>query len=75
MNERSDAQIPVLFVTGRTVPEAWEKAVLAVRDNGAQIKTEYDRPDDPPSLDATVTVEDGAVLRVGRRRFGRLKRI
>jgi thymidylate synthase len=38
------------------LPEAWEKAVLAVWDNGIEIKTQYDRPDDPPSKDATVMV-------------------
>ena len=38
------------------MPEAWEKAVLAVWDNGIEIKTQYDRPDDPPSKDATVMV-------------------
>ena len=49
--------IPVLFVSGENVPEAWEKAVLAVHDGGVEVKTEYDKPDDPPSLDATVMVE------------------
>ncbi len=51
------ADIPVLFVSGENLPEAWEKAVLAVWDHGAQIKTEYDKPTDPASLDATVMVE------------------
>ncbi|NLW51345.1 MAG: hypothetical protein GXY85_10990 [Candidatus Brocadiaceae bacterium] len=49
--------IPVLCVRGRNLPEAWEKAVLAVYDHGAQVRTEYDKPSDPPSLDATVLVE------------------
>ena len=49
--------IPVLFVSGQNLPEAWEKAVLAVYDNGLEIKTEYDKPEDLPSLDATVMVE------------------
>jgi len=51
------SSIPVLSVSGRTVPEAWEKALLAVWDRGVAIRTEYDKPDDPPSLDATVLVE------------------
>jgi thymidylate synthase len=51
------ADIPVLFVRGRDLPEAWEKAVLAVYDFGVEVRTEYDKPDDPPSLDATVLVE------------------
>jgi len=35
MAKRTDGTIPVLFVSGENVPEAWEKAVLAVYDNGA----------------------------------------
>jgi len=57
MSERQQGHIPALFVSGETVPEAWEKAVLAVWDHGAEVRTEYDKPDDPPSLDATVMVE------------------
>jgi len=56
------ADIPVLFVSGQNVPEAWEKAVLAVYDHGVEVRTEYDRPGDPPSLDATVMVEVKAPL-------------
>jgi thymidylate synthase len=48
--------IPAISVTARTLPEAWEKAVLAVWDQGLEIKTQYDKPDDPPSKDATVMV-------------------
>jgi len=51
------SDIPVLFVSGENLPEAWEKAVLAVWDHGAEVKTEYDKPSDPASLDATVMVE------------------
>lgn len=59
MNDQNPTvgDVPVLHVSGATVPEAWEKAVLAVWDNGVEIRTEYDKPDDPPSLDATVMVE------------------
>ena len=54
------ADIPVLQVTGRSLPEAWERAVIAVWDNGTEVRTEYDSNEDPPSLDATamVTVEN-----------------
>jgi len=48
--------IPVISVTAQCLPEAWEKAVLAVWDEGLEIKTQYDKPDDPPSKDATVMV-------------------
>ncbi|MFC1675861.1 thymidylate synthase [Planctomycetota bacterium] len=38
------------------MPEAWEKTVLSVWDKGLEIKTQYDKPTDPPSKDATVMV-------------------
>jgi thymidylate synthase len=52
--------IPTLAVSGKTLPEAWEKAVLACWHQGVPIRTEYDRPGDPPSRDCTMlwTVED-----------------
>jgi len=52
--------IPTLYVSGRTLPEAWERAVLACWNQGAAIRTEYDKPGDPPSKDCTMiwTVED-----------------
>jgi len=48
--------IPVINVSGDTIPEAWEKAVLAVWEQGSKVKTQYDKPEDPPSCDATVMV-------------------
>ncbi len=50
------SDLPVITITAGCLPEAWEKAVLAVWDNGLDIKTQYDRPEDPPSKDATVMV-------------------
>jgi len=52
----STANIPVIAITADCLPEAWEKAVLAVWDKGLEIKTQYDKPQDPPSKDATVIV-------------------
>jgi len=52
----SAANIPVISITADCLPEAWEKAVLAVWDKGLEIKTQYDKPEDPPSRDATVIV-------------------
>jgi thymidylate synthase len=52
----SAVDIPVISVAADCLPEAWEKAVLAVWDNGLEIKTQYDKADDPPSRDATVAV-------------------
>lgn len=46
--------IPVIKVEGATLPEAWEKAVLATWKDGLDIKTEYDKDDDPPSKDSTM---------------------
>lgn len=48
--------IPTLSVNAECLPEAWEKAVLAVWDEGFDIKTQYDKAGDAPSKDATVIV-------------------
>jgi thymidylate synthase len=52
----SAGTIPTISVTADCLPEAWEKAVLAVWDHGLEIKTQYDKAEDPPSRDATVMV-------------------
>jgi thymidylate synthase len=52
----TSTDIPVIAITAGCLPEAWEKAVLAVWDKGLEIKTQYDKPEDPPSKDATVIV-------------------
>ncbi|MBN2453078.1 MAG: hypothetical protein JXB40_02295 [Candidatus Omnitrophica bacterium] len=48
--------IPVLKVEGDTLPESWEKAVLATWREGLDIKTEYDKPSDPASKDSTMII-------------------
>jgi thymidylate synthase len=48
--------IPVLNIVGDTIPRAYERAIKEVWEKGASIHTEYDRPEDPPSRDATVMV-------------------
>ncbi len=53
---RSTGNIPSIAITASCLPEAWEKAVLAVWDDGIQIRTQYDKPDDKPSRDATVMI-------------------
>jgi thymidylate synthase len=50
------ADVPALNITARCLPEAWEKAVIAVWERGLTIRTQYDKPDDPPSKDATVMI-------------------
>jgi thymidylate synthase len=52
----SSTAIPVIVITADCLPQAWEKAVLAVWDKGLEIKTQYDKPEDPLSRDATVVV-------------------
>jgi thymidylate synthase len=52
----SSVNIPVISISADCLPEAWEKAVLAVWDKGFDVKTQYDKPDDPPSKDATVMI-------------------
>lgn len=48
--------IPVLTVNEDTIPRAYEKAIKEVWEKGVSIQTEYDRPEDPPSKDATVII-------------------
>ena len=52
----SVANIPVISVTADCLPEAWEKAVLAVWDGGFDVRTQYDKPQDPPSKDVTAMI-------------------
>jgi thymidylate synthase len=52
----SETSIPAISITAQCLPEAWEKAVLAVWDEGVEVKTQYDKPEDPPSRDATVMI-------------------
>ncbi|MFC1502048.1 hypothetical protein ACFL6A_01385, partial [bacterium] len=52
----TSGNIPVLTVSGKTIPEAYENAIKSVWENGIAIPTEYDRPSDPQSRDATVMI-------------------
>ena len=54
------AGIPVLTAEGDCIARAWENALVLLYSSGCDIKTQYDKPDDPPSKDATmiVTVHD-----------------
>ncbi|MHC4359894.1 MAG: thymidylate synthase [Planctomycetota bacterium] len=52
----STGNIPAISITADCLPEAWEKCVLAVWDNGLEIRTQYDKPEDAASKDATVMV-------------------
>jgi thymidylate synthase len=51
------SNIPVITIKGKNIPEAWEKAVIATWEKGIDIRTEYDKKDDPPSKDCTMIME------------------
>ena len=51
-----NGHIPVLMVEGQSLAEAWEKSLVAVYRNGCDVRTEYDKPDDPPSKDCSMTI-------------------
>jgi len=48
--------IPVLHVEGDCISRAWEDSLIELHKNGCRIKTQYDKPDDPPSIDATMVI-------------------
>lgn len=54
------AGIPVLTVDGDCIARAWENSLIRLYEQGCDISTQYDKPDDPPSKDATmiITVDD-----------------
>lgn len=51
-----NGNIPVIFVEGTNLPEVWEKSLISLYNNGCDIKTQYDKTDDPPSKDCTMTM-------------------
>jgi thymidylate synthase len=50
------AGIPVLMAEGDCIARAWENALVLLYNSGCNIKTQYDKPDDPSSKDATMIV-------------------
>ena len=48
--------IPVLQIRARTLPEGWERSVIACWNEGTGFRTEYDRPEDPLSRDCTMVL-------------------
>jgi thymidylate synthase len=48
--------IPVLTAEGENIPRAWENSLLTLHAQGCDIKTQYDKPEDPPSKDATMLI-------------------
>jgi len=52
--------IPVIAIARKTLTEAYEAALVAVYENGTRFRTQYDKPDDPQSMDCTLnlTIEE-----------------
>jgi thymidylate synthase len=50
----------VLTAEGDCIARAWENALLRLCESGCDVQTQYDKPQDPPSKDATMilTVHD-----------------
>jgi len=46
--------IPVLHVEGDGIARAWEQSLIELHGKGCDLRTEYDKPGDPPSKDATL---------------------
>jgi len=48
--------IPVLHAEGDCIARAWENSLVALFQHGAELTTQYDKPGDPPSRDATMVI-------------------
>jgi thymidylate synthase len=48
--------IPVIHVCEKSLAQAYEKALIELYQNGIPFKTQYDKLDDPPSLDCTMNI-------------------
>jgi thymidylate synthase len=46
--------IPVLHVEGDCIARAWENSLVELYTRGCSMSTQYDKPGDPPSKDATM---------------------
>lgn len=52
--------IPVIAVSGKSLAEAYETALISLYEKGTRFKTQYDKPGDPLSIDCTLnlTIEE-----------------
>jgi len=48
--------IPVICITKNTLAEGYEAALVALYNQGTRFKTQYDKPGDPLSIDATLNL-------------------
>jgi thymidylate synthase len=46
--------IPVLHVDADCIARGWENSLIELSKNGCEIRTQYDKPEDPPSKDCTM---------------------
>lgn len=51
-----NGSIPVLMVEGEGLAETWERSLVKTYREGCDVKTEYDKPQDPPSKDCSMTM-------------------
>jgi len=54
--------IPVLHVEADCIARGWENSLLELHRNGCTIRTQYDKPGDPPSKDCTMILTIGEPL-------------
>ena len=48
--------IPVLSAQGDCIARAWENSLIGLYQSGCDVSTQYDKPGDPPSKDATMII-------------------
>jgi thymidylate synthase len=48
--------IPVLHVEADCIAGAWEESLIVLHEKGCNLKTQYDKPEDPSSKDATMII-------------------
>ena len=48
--------IPVLIARGKSLAQAYENALIELYKNGRRMSTQYDKPNDPPSLDCSMNM-------------------
>jgi len=51
-----NGNIPVLFVEGNNLSEAWENSLIALNEKGCSIRTQYDNLEGPASKDCSMTI-------------------
>jgi thymidylate synthase len=54
ISSAENGDIPILYARGRCLPEAWENSLVALFAYGGLMETQYDKPGDPPSIDASM---------------------